>query len=231
MNKYNILLPHPLNHDIIKYIYSFLKNYSPILRLINKDWKNHFPVYPNESISLLDEIINNNDTNTLNYIYRFGKPWRDIICIRSSQKQSLEILKWSKLNGIGLDTSICYRAAIKGARENNCPWNSNICSDAARYGHFELLKWSILNGCPYDTYTCSCAAYGGYLEILKWLRENNCPWDEDTCTCATMKGHFEVLKWARANGCPWNKFTFIYASVKGNFEILKWVKANGCPCD
>jgi len=54
-----------LNINVLDYIFSYLKNYSPILRLVNKNWKNRFPKYKNESKIFLDEIINGTYINTL----------------------------------------------------------------------------------------------------------------------------------------------------------------------
>jgi hypothetical protein len=31
---------------------------------------------------------------------------------------------------------------LKWARENGCPWDENVCTDAAQYGHLDILKWA-----------------------------------------------------------------------------------------
>jgi hypothetical protein len=40
-----------------------------------------------------------------------------------------------------------------------------------------MLKWARENECPWDAETCSSAARAGHLDILKWARENECPCD------------------------------------------------------
>jgi len=47
------------------------------------------------------------------------------------------------------------------ARENGCPWDGHICSNAARGGHFEVLKWAKANGCRVNPVECKKAADEG----------------------------------------------------------------------
>jgi len=114
----------------LNYIFSFLKNYGPILRLVNKNWNSKFPKYKESSLLFLKEIIVRNDLNILKYIWKFKKLWKYQICRIASRKGNLEILKW--------------------ARENGCIWNSSTCSNAAKKGHLEILKWARENNCPWD---------------------------------------------------------------------------------
>jgi hypothetical protein len=51
---------------------------------------------------------------------------------------------------------------LKWAKENGCPWNENVCNNAAKNGHLEILKWAIENGCPYNN------RYTKYLMKNKW---------------------------------------------------------------
>ena len=144
-----------LNNDVSNYIFSFLKNYGPILRLVNKNWKNKFPKYKEESELFFDEIITRNDLNVLKYIWKFRKLWNNKICEIASTKGNLEILKF--------------------ARENNCPWDASSCDGAAFGGHFEILKWLRENNCPWNEVTRLYATEGGHLEILKLLSGNGFP--------------------------------------------------------
>ena len=50
---------------------------------------------------------------------------------------------------------------LKGARENDRPWDERTCELAARGGHLEVLKWARENGCEWDYQTCTYAAVGG----------------------------------------------------------------------
>ena len=49
-------------------------------------------------------------------------------------------------------------------------------------GHLEVLKWLCEQKCPWDHELCSQAAMGDYLVALKWLRGTDtvCPWGEMT---------------------------------------------------
>ena len=58
-------------------------------------------------------------------------------------------------------------------------------------GRPSALKWARENDCPWDEETCTNAAEGGHLEVLKWARENDCPLDERTREFAASKGYVE----------------------------------------
>jgi len=61
-----------LNNDISNYIFSFLKNYGPILPLVNKNWNSKFPKYKQEKLLFLLEIISRNDLNTFRNSRNYG---------------------------------------------------------------------------------------------------------------------------------------------------------------
>ena len=117
-----------LNSDVSNYIFSFLKNYGPILRLVNKNWNSKFPKHKQESELFFDEIITRNELNILKYIWKFKRLLTYQICGIASRKGNLEILKW--------------------ARENNCPWGEFTSRYAARGGYLEIIEWLRENGCP-----------------------------------------------------------------------------------
>jgi hypothetical protein len=50
------------------------------------------------------------------------------------------------------------------------------------------------NDTPWDRDMCYGAALGGHREVLQWLRANDCPWDKDTCSHSAGDGHLEVLQ-------------------------------------
>ena len=49
-----------------------------------------------------------------------------------------------------------------------------------------MLQWARENGCPWNEKMCTDAAWGGHLEVLQWARENGCPWNEKTCWAAAQ---------------------------------------------
>jgi hypothetical protein len=36
------------------------------------------------------------------------------------------------------------------AREEGCPWDEEICREAAGSGHLEVLQWARKQGCPWN---------------------------------------------------------------------------------
>jgi len=73
-----------LNNDVSNHIFSFLKNYGPILCLVNKNWNSKFP--KQESELFFDEIITRNELNILKYIWKFKKLYNNQIWEIASRK-------------------------------------------------------------------------------------------------------------------------------------------------
>ena len=64
----------------------------------------------------------------------------------------MEVLRW------------VWAAGLKDLRSlDGCPWDRDICVEAAGGGHLEVLRWARTNGCPWDKYTCAYAAEEGRL--------------------------------------------------------------------
>jgi len=99
----------------------------------------------------------------------------------------------------------------------------------AELGYLSTLQHLLIQGRLDKTEVCTTAAKGGHFDVLKWLRENGCPWDLGTCMMVVNGDHLDVLKWLHENGCPWNETTTLAAQMKGKFDILAWARANGCP--
>src|SRR5579872_7342747 len=56
----------------------------------------------------------------------------------------------------------------------------------ASEGLLEVLKWGRLNNCKWDYDTCTNAAKNGHFEVLKWARSNGYPWNSQTCMYAAL---------------------------------------------
>ena len=54
-------------------------------------------------------------------------------------------------------------------------------------GHLAVLQWARENDCPWDENLCMYAAKGGHLQMLRWLRENGAPWFEETPQLAAQR--------------------------------------------
>ena len=151
------------------------------------------------------------------------------MCTLAAGDGHLEVLKWAQNNG-------CFKWAQNNVcrewtRNKGCPWDSEVCSQAAAYGgHLEVLKWARNNGYPLSLDCILSAARNGHLDIIKFASSNGCPL-LPLCKEAARHGHLEILKWALSNRCQ-NfqscKIIIQEAARSGELEVLKWAKNNGC---
>ncbi len=84
-------------------------------------------------------------------------------------------------------------------------WNSGICYNAAKKGHFELLVQLNKRGCPWDNWVCTFAAKRGDFKMLKYAHENGCPWNSMVCIHAAYRNDLDMLKYALNCGCPYSE--------------------------
>lgn len=113
-------------------------------------------------------------------------------------------------------------------RENNTPWNHQVCSEAVENGHFHVLKWAVEEGCEVGDDIYIHAVTGNHLEIMKLLRSKNYPWNSDVCAKVAEYVCFDIPIWLVRNGCEMNEDTCEAATQEGNLRILKWAIRNGC---
>ena len=180
----------------------------------------------------------------------------------------------------------CLSAVQRLQRGGRLSRRERLCEAAARGGHLEALKGLRDNGCPWDEKTCWAAARGGHLKVLQWLRTNGCPWDKvcvrwggegllfRCCSGRTRTAASGTEKRARArrravtsrfcsccaltaargtNGRSMGRrragtlrccsgrartaargtrtHTCSAAALGGHLEVLQWARANGCPWD
>jgi hypothetical protein len=90
-----------------------------------------------------------------------------------------------------------------------------------------VLQWAREHHCPWDSHVCSYAARAGHLVVLQWLREHNCPWGTNICVCAADAGQLEVLQWVRENDATrhvWNERRVrLFAGGPRKQEVLAWL--------
>jgi len=101
----------------------------------------------------------------------------------AAEKGQLEIIKWF-LETVGFDPKFLP---------------TEICREAAQYGH---------------------------LEVLKYLRSREAQWSESVCWAAAEGDHLAVLQWCRQNGAPWS--TAVVANAR-SVELLQWALDHGVP--
>jgi hypothetical protein len=94
------------------------------------------------------------------------------------------MLRWVVEEGCPCDERACKTAMsirclemLQFAREElKCPWNEDVCSEAAFMGRLDMLMWAVENGCPWDKEACSEAAGRGYQslesykEMIDWIK-------------------------------------------------------------
>ncbi|CAN0577921.1 unnamed protein product, partial [Ectocarpus sp. 12 AP-2014] len=61
---------------------------------------------------------------------------------------------------------------LQWLREEGCPWNSDTCTKAAKYGQLTVLIWALANGCTWDGELSDVADRHGYGYIRGWVKNN-----------------------------------------------------------
>lgn len=174
----------------------------------------------------------------------------------------LDILEYVVNNGCPLDIHAFLSAAgcgsfaiIKYLREHKCPWNEDVCAEAAN--NLEILRYlrspmcCICYTCNYsgnNSEYCECGGtYGevcpwneevywlamvrGDMECFEYARLNGCPWSEELCARAARSNDHGFLRHLHACGCPWDETTCLRAIESGGSECFKYAIENGCPHD
>lgn len=89
-----------------------------------------------------------------------------------------------------------YLSILQLAREIGCPWQSDVCVNAAIIGRLDIIEWAVSHGCQVDYHTIDNAAKFGHLDIIKWARRTTqiCYLDRE-CETAACYGHLNIVKW------------------------------------
>ncbi|KAL6057540.1 hypothetical protein QOT17_015386 [Balamuthia mandrillaris] len=102
---------------------------------------------------------------------------------KTSVCANLTLLKWALQNGCPFDESLTAAAAARGnlkalqwlrqgekGEQGPCPWNAQVCNEAARYGYWKVLRWALAKGCSLDKdRVLLLATKNGQLRTLQWL--------------------------------------------------------------
>lgn len=123
---------------------------------------------------------------------------------------------------------------IKGIRKRNKESEKFTTFTKDVVSNISMLKWARENGCPWNTNICSMIAYDGNLDVLKWAHSEGCPLSIGVCNYAALNGKLNILKWAREQNppCPWDGYTYWYAYEYNNCVesvMTRWIQDNGCP--
>lgn len=222
------------------------------------DMTNYKYILENSKIALFKWLIENgfpHDETVCLYIAQTGNlelfKWArsagcqcdEFVCVEAAKDpKRYDILRFAIENKSRVNSDICRYLArngdlemIKWARKAGCPWNENVCIEAAKdRKKYDILRFAIENKCPViSPEICSQLAANGDLEMLMWARKAGCPWDENVCIEASNHGHYDVLVWAHQNGCPLSCYAY-YRASRTDPRIIEYLGTNGCPqitCD
>jgi hypothetical protein len=117
--------------------------------------------------------------------------------------------------GCDLSSCACNEAAENGhldtlrwLRDHNCPWYvSEVCMNAARYGHIDIFDYVIEQGEVLDaellTETLNYAGEFSQLSVVQWLRQHGAQWPAALGSGQRYIHQWsgDTLAWARAEGC------------------------------
>lgn len=162
-------------------------------------------------------------------IFEFQKSKKMRTTLTSSLDSPLKIV-WSLSCGMPFDSRLCTAAArcgnldmLKWLYYSNCEMKAiDVYSAAAKNEHLHILKWTSQQ-CTWHPCACSAAAEKGHLNVLIWLRFSGCPWDKNACSMASLGGHLKVLQWLREFSCPWDSDVIINASKSGHLDVVEWI--------
>lgn len=169
------------------------------------------------------------------YLRESGCPWRQReACRAAARSGSLACLQYTYHLRFRDDPSLCRRAAASGVvtclsflrEEGKCQWNSEVCAEAAKHGHFECLQYARENGCAWDRRVCINAARSGHLSCLVYAHELGCPWDPFVASQAALHGHLHCLQYLHDQGCVLERDACLRAAEGGHLECLKYLLTN-----
>ncbi|CAM9101337.1 unnamed protein product [Chrysoparadoxa australica] len=160
---------------------------------------------------------------------------------------SITRLELARAEGLPLSIKLFSYAAGTGnvdictkLRELGCPWDSSVCSAAARGGHVNVMRM-LLQGpwpCPVDEWSCSGAAAGGHLPMLKLLRG----YDVSALSSQDL-GRVSCLPWLAAwlrkllgkpagfKPVPWDQMSTTWAATNGHLEVFAYLRMGQDKCE
>ena len=142
---------------------------------------------------------------TLIEVLKFTAPSPEI-AIAAAAGNHADVLIWAKDNLCDWNTPYfhMYQREIEKSsihfRADQCYYDIDVCSEAARAGNFSLLQYAVDAGCPMNWIATSNAAGKNNLNILIWLREKGCEWNDATYRNAIVSGNLDCIEWVRNNG-------------------------------
>ena len=183
-------------------------------------------------------------------------PWDGRTFANSALNGNIEMIDYCIQNDCPVDTSACLYATrndsdakaletLKYLRQHSCPWDEDICGDAALYGNFSTLSWAKRNGCPFSVDSFHKVLKCGQPSLIEdMLRDeeydfSDAAFREETFITALNTDTalsnasliIEKLKLLNKYGCHWNASTSRDAAIYGKLRMLQWLRYKGCSLD
>lgn len=202
-----ILIPNAILNETLDFVHKDLK------KTIHKEGIN--PEDLDKQISI--EVIMKSGTEEYYKDLLLSERFKNNLCKIAARTGHLSTLRW--------------------ARQNGCPWNTDVTNMAALYGHSDILEWTINNGCPFSCAgVCEFASEGGNIKCLEIARDKGCSLNDKNIgpnyiQSAARGGQIECIIWLREQGCPWNGTACQGAADGGKLDTLIWLREQGCPWD
>lgn len=120
----------------------------------------------------------------------------------------------------------------------NCPFNFEVATSAASYGHLDTLKWlkskeqlaHVWEGHLDEIFTS--ALRSGRVDMLEWLSSFSTGplWKENSLASAlkSSNGSTDVVKWLLAQGAVWNEQCSVNLTYGEKPQFRKWLIQQGC---
>jgi hypothetical protein len=230
--------------DQLKIIHWMINNYPSAMELMEET--------PNANICYgaicgnnihIIEWFKNYFPNTF-WIERFYDNKNNSPCVtKAAETGNIQMLDWLKENGFLLNCEMVTVAAVssmensletlKFLRSLNCPWSSNICPRAVKFGRFDILLWAVSNGCPWQLEDILEAAAWSKVasanpDILQWITDQR--FDVDNIHIdliihdAIEFENFKFVKWAKSTFVPnfWDDRIIKKAAAAGDLSALIW---------
>jgi hypothetical protein len=161
------------------------------------------------------------------WCHKHGCPWRpvaDAPCY-AAQSGNVELMAWV----FSIAASKGHKAICKFLYAQQCPWDANSTSSAARSGHVKVLHSLMHNGCPCDARElCLSAAKGGSVQVLIYLQQQGMfrgvPMLTHLLSRAGAFSKLAAAQWLREQGAEWPT---VLRHSRWSDEVLKWAIAEG----
>nr|WIL05404.1 ankyrin repeat protein [Pithovirus mammoth] len=225
--------------EVSLHIFNFCGGFSPVLKLVSKQWMRIAPLVPLDSLFKL--CARNGHLSLLKRMAK-GNYLSWAVCetnlIEAVEGGQTEVVEWFFERGLKSNlTGLYYKAARGGHLEmmkllhsRNVLLGCSAFTGAVEFGSLEILDWLKEINCPKDLSTFKVAVEKGDLKIISRLEENKFPMGIMSICHAANSQQPEVVVYLREKGFKWLDVMH-WASMGGCLDSIKYAYENGCPLE